>query len=145
VAIRIEAATLIYDLHTGELLCSRKNPLRPDQVKGLGGSVPPGSRRGARRTHPRAAEGLQHRHQHDRRPGCRARPPVSDTTLAIEITDGDVKVARRTTIQPVATIMRAAGGNAGAIRLVRVAGVFNRRLQQAVPPAAPRTATRRAG
>jgi hypothetical protein len=43
VGIRIEPATLMfYDLDTRELLRTRKNPLRPDQVKRLRGARPAG-------------------------------------------------------------------------------------------------------
>jgi hypothetical protein len=40
---------------------------------------------------------------------------VSDTTHAIELTDGDVKVVRRTTTQPVRSIKGQRPGTATAI------------------------------
>jgi hypothetical protein len=115
VGIRIEPATLMFfDRATRELLRIRKNPLTPDQVKGLRGIRPAGPA-----PHPSAepvrvqrrasntgvimvvgqkiALGRIHKHQ-------TVSVLVSDTTLAVEIDDGDTRVIRRTTTQAVRSI-----------------------------------------
>lgn len=115
VGIRIEPAVLIfYDLGTRELLRTRKNPLTPDQVKGLRGVRPAGPpprpsvepvrvQRRASNTGvimvagQKVAIGRAHKHQ-------TVTVLVSDTTLAIELEDGDTKIVRRTTSQPVRSI-----------------------------------------
>ena len=115
VGIRIEPATpMFYDLATRELLRTRKNPLTPGQVKGLRGVRPAGPpprpsaepvrvQRRASNTgvimvigH-KIALGRIHKHQ-------TVTVLVSDTTLAIEVGDGDTRVIRRTTTQPVRSI-----------------------------------------
>jgi transposase InsO family protein len=115
VGIRIEPATLMfYDLDTRELLRTRKNPLTPNQVKGLKGQRPAGPpprpsaepirvQRRASNTGvimvagQKVALGRVHKHQ-------TVTVLVSETTLAIELGDGDTKVVRRTTSQPVRSI-----------------------------------------
>jgi hypothetical protein len=115
VGIRIEPATLMfYDLATRELLRTRKNPLTPQQVKGLRGARPAGPpprpsaepvrvQRRASNTGvimvagQKIALGRIHKHQ-------TVTVLVSDTTLAVELGDGDVRVTRRTTTQPVRSI-----------------------------------------
>ncbi|WP_326564242.1 IS481 family transposase [Micromonospora peucetia] len=115
VGIRVEPTTLMfYDLDTRELLRTRTNPLRPEQVKRLRGARPAGppprpsvepvrvQRRASNSgtimvTGQKVALGRLHRHQ-------TVTVTVSDTTLAIELTDGDTKVIRRTTTQPVRSI-----------------------------------------
>ena len=115
VGIRIEPATLMFfDPDTRELLRTRKNPLRPEQVKRLRGARPAGpppaprsSPSGCSGGPPTAASSwssakkvaLGRLHQHKT-----VTVTVSDTTLAIELTDGDIKVVRRTTTQPVRNI-----------------------------------------
>ena len=113
--IRIEPATLMfYDLATRELLRTRKNPLTPEQVKGLRGVRPAGPpprpsaepvrvQRRASNTGvimvvgQKIALGRIHKHQ-------TVTVLVSETTLAVELDDGDVQVIRRTTTQPVRSI-----------------------------------------
>ena len=115
VGIRIEPATLMfYDLATRELLRTRKNPLTPQQVKRLRGARPAGPpprpsaepvrvQRRASNTGvimvvgQKIALGRIHKHQ-------TVAVLVSDTTLAVEFADGDVRVIRRTTTQPVRSI-----------------------------------------
>jgi transposase InsO family protein len=115
VGIRIEPATLMfYDLATRELLRTRKNPLTPEQVKGLRGARPAGPpprpsaepirvQRRASNTGvimvvgQKIALGRIHKHQ-------TVTVLVSQTTLTIEFDDGDVRVIRRTTTQPVRSI-----------------------------------------
>ena len=115
VGIRIEPATLMfYDLATRELLRTRKNPLTPQQVKRLRGARPAGPpprpsaepvrvQRRASNTGvimvvgQKVALGRTHKHQ-------TVAVLVSDTTLAVEFADGDVRVIRRTTTQPVRSI-----------------------------------------
>jgi transposase InsO family protein len=115
VGIRIEAATLMfYDLQTRELLRTRANPLTPEQVKRLRGARPAGPpprpsaepirvQRRASNTGvvmvvgQKIALGRLYRHR-------TLTVNVSDTTLAIELDDGDVKVVRRTNNQPVRSI-----------------------------------------
>ena len=115
VGIRIEPATLMfYDLESRELLRTRKNPLTPEQVKGLRGQRPAGPpprpssepirvQRRASNTGvimvagQKVALGRIHQHQ-------TVTVLVSDTTLAIELPDGDTKIVRRTTTQPVRSI-----------------------------------------
>jgi transposase InsO family protein len=115
VGIRIEPATLMfYDLATRELLRTRKNPLTPEQVKGLRGVRPAGPpprpsaepvrvQRRASNTGvimvvgQKIALGRIHQHQ-------TVTVLVSGTTLAVEFGDGDVRVIRRTTTQPVRSI-----------------------------------------
>jgi hypothetical protein len=112
VGIRIEPATLMfYDLDTHELLRTRTNPRRPAEVKRLRGvrpagpppqpSVEPvGVQRRASHTGvimiagQKVALGRLHQHR-------TVSVTVSDTTLAVDLDDGDVKVVRRTTTQPV--------------------------------------------
>jgi transposase InsO family protein len=115
VGIRIEPATLMfYDLATRELLRTRKNPLTPEQVTGLRGIRPAGPpprpsaepvrvQRRASNTGvimvvgQKIALGRNHKHQ-------TVTVLVSETTLAVELDDGDVRVIRRTTTQPVRSI-----------------------------------------
>ena len=115
VGIRIEPATLMfYDLATRELLRTRKNPLTPEQVKGLRGVRPAGPpprpsaepvrvQRRASNTGvimvvgQKIALGRIHKHQ-------TVTVLVSETTLAVELDDGDIQVIRRTTTQPVRSI-----------------------------------------
>jgi transposase InsO family protein len=115
VGIRIEPATLMfYDLATHELLRTRKNPLTAEQVKGLRGVRPAGPpprpsaepirvQRRASNTGvimvvgQKIALGRTHKHQ-------TVTVLVSDTTLAIEFGDSDVRAIRRTTTQPVRSI-----------------------------------------
>ena len=115
VGIRIEPATLMfYDLETRELLRTRKNPLTPEQVKGLRGVRPAGPpprpsaepvrvQRRASNTGvimvvgQKIALGRSCKHQ-------TVTVLVSETTLAIELGDGDVRIIRRTTTQPVRSI-----------------------------------------
>ncbi|MEU4640347.1 hypothetical protein [Micromonospora sp. NPDC023814] len=115
VGIRIKPTTLMfYDLDTRELLRTRTNPLRPEQVKRLHGARPAGppprpsvepvrvQRRASNSgiimvTGQKVALSRAHRHQ-------TVTVTVSDTTLAIDLTDGDTKVVRRTTNQPVRSI-----------------------------------------
>jgi transposase InsO family protein len=115
VGIRIEPAVLMfYDLATRELLRTRKNPLTPQQVKNLRGVRPAGPpprpsaepvrvQRRASNTGvimvvgQKIALGRIHRHQ-------TVTVLVSDTTLAVELGDGDVRSIRRTTTQPVRSI-----------------------------------------
>jgi hypothetical protein len=115
VGIRIEPATLMfYDLATRDLLRTRKNPLTPQQVKDLRGARPAGPpprpsaepirvQRRASNTGvimvagQKIALGRIHKHQ-------TVTVLVSETTLTIEFGDGDTRVIRRTTTQPVRSI-----------------------------------------
>jgi integrase-like protein len=115
VGIRIEPTVLMfYDLESRELLRTRKNPLTAEQVKGLKGQRPAGPpprpcaepirvQRRASNTGvimvagQKVALGRIHQHQ-------TVTVLVSDTTLAIELPDGDTKIVRRTTTQPVRSI-----------------------------------------
>jgi len=115
VGIRIEPATLMfYDLDTRELLRTRKNPLTPGQVRSLRGVRPAGPpprpsaspvrvQRRASNTGvimvvgQKIALGRIHKHQ-------TVSVLVSDTTLTVELDDGDTRVIRRTTTQPVRSI-----------------------------------------
>ena len=115
VGIRIEPATLMfYDLDTRELLRTRKNPLTPGQVRSLRGVRPAGPpprpsaspvrvQRRASNTGvimvvgQKIALGRIHQHQ-------TVSVLVSDTTLTVEFDDGDTRVIRRTTTQPVRSI-----------------------------------------
>ena len=106
---------MFFDPATRELLRTRPNPLTPAQVARLRGARPAGPPpRPAVRAGPGAAPRLDHRRDHGV-PGRRspsaaptpARPSpctVSDTTLAIELDDGETRVVRRTTTQPVRNI-----------------------------------------
>jgi hypothetical protein len=113
--IRIEPATLIfYDPESRILLRTRPNPLTPVEVARLRGARPAGPpprppsepirvQRRASATGvimvagQKAALGRAHA-------GQTVTVFVSDTTLAIEFTDGDTRVIRRTTTQPVRSI-----------------------------------------
>ena len=115
VGIRIEPATLMfYDLATRELLRTRANPLTAEQTKGLRGVRPAGPpprpstepirvQRRASNTGvimvagQKVALGRVHKHQ-------TVTVLVSETTLAIELDDEEVRVVRRTTTQPVRSI-----------------------------------------
>jgi Integrase core domain len=115
VGIRIEAATLMfYDLTTRELLRTRANPLTPEQVKGLRGVRPAGPpprpstepirvQRRASNTGvimvagQNVALGRVHKYR-------TVTVLVSETTLAVELDDEEVRVVRRTTTQPVRSI-----------------------------------------
>jgi hypothetical protein len=105
---------MFYDLVTRELLRTRKNPLTPQQVKGLRGVRPAGPpprpsaepirvQRWAGNTGvimvvgQKIALGRIHKHQ-------TVSVLVSETTLTVEFDDGDVRVIRRTTTQPVRSI-----------------------------------------
>ena len=126
VGIRIEAATLMfYDLRTRELLRTRPNPLTPEQVRGLRGVRPAGPpprpstepirvQRRASNTGvimvvgQKVALGRVHKHQ-------TVTVAVSETTLAIELDDEEVRVVRRTTIQPVRSIKGQRPRNAASV------------------------------
>jgi hypothetical protein len=115
VGIRIEGAALMFfDLETRELLRTRPNPIRPGQAKHLRGVRPVGPpprpsvepitvQRGASNTgvitvcSQRVALGRVHRHQ-------TVTIHASETTLAIELDDGETRVVRRTTTLPVRNI-----------------------------------------
>ena len=115
VGIRIEPATLMfYDPETRTLLRTRPNPLTPADVARLRGARPAGPpprpsaepvrvQRRASATGvimvagQKAALGRSHA-------GQTVTVHVSDTTLAIEFADGDTRVIRRTTTQPVRSI-----------------------------------------
>jgi hypothetical protein len=105
---------MFYDLATRELLRTRKNPLTPEQVKGLRGVRPAGPpprpsaepvrvQRRASNTGvimvvgQKIALGRIHKHQ-------TVTVLVAETTLAVEHDDGDVQVIRRITTQPVRSI-----------------------------------------
>jgi hypothetical protein len=113
VGIRIEPATLMfYDLDSRELLRTRPNPLTPEQSNDCAVSARPGHRQSTEpiRVQRRVSNtgvimvagqkiALGRLHQHRTLTVI-----VSDITLAIELGDGDVKVVRRTTSQPVRSI-----------------------------------------
>lgn len=115
VGIRIEAETLMFfDLQTRELLRTRPNPLTPAQVARLRGNRPAGppprpslepirvQRRASKDgivcvCSQKVALGRIHRYQ-------TVAVWVSETTLAIELDDGETRVVRRTTTTPVTNI-----------------------------------------
>lgn len=111
--IRIEPETLMFfDLQTRELLRTRPNPLTPAQVARLRGNRPAGppprpslepirvQRRASKDgiiCKQKVALGRVHRYQ-------TVAIWVSETTLAIELDDGETRVVRRTTTTPVTNI-----------------------------------------
>jgi len=115
VGIRIEAATLsFFDLDTRELLRVRPNPLSRDKIIRLRGNRPAGPpprpsvepitvQRRASNTGvimvcgQKIALGRAHQHQ-------TVTIHVAETTLAIELDDGETRVVRRTTTLPVRNI-----------------------------------------
>jgi hypothetical protein len=115
VGIRIEAALLLfYDLTTRELLRVRSNPLTFEQIKKLRGVRPAGPpprpvtepirvQRRASATGvilvagQKVALGRIHQHQ-------TVTVYVSETTVAVELDDGETRVVRRTTTLPVRNI-----------------------------------------
>jgi transposase InsO family protein len=115
VGIRIEPATLMFfDVDTRELLRTRPNPLTADQIARLRGSRPAGPPprpttepvRVQRRASncgvvmvvgQKVALGRVHAYR-------TVTIAVSETTLAIELDDGEVHVVRRTTTLPVRNI-----------------------------------------
>ena len=115
VGIRIEPSTLMfYDLGHPRTAAHPRQPLSPEQMKRLRGARPAGppprpsvepvrvQRRASNSgiimvAGQKVALGRLHRHQ-------TVTVTVSETTLAIELTDGDTKVIRRTTTQPVRSI-----------------------------------------
>jgi transposase InsO family protein len=115
VGVRLEADTLmIFDLDTRELLRVRANPLSFDQVRRLRGNRPAGPPprpsaepiRVQRRVsttgvivvcRQQVALGRSHQHQ-------TVTVWVSDTTLAVELDDGETRVVRRTTTIPIRNI-----------------------------------------
>jgi transposase InsO family protein len=115
VTIRIEEHTLMFfDPVSRELLRIRHNPLTPEQVKGLQGVRPAGPpprpaaepirvQRRASNTGvimvvgQKIALGRSCQHQ-------TVTVLVSETTLTVELGDGDTRVIRRTTTQPVRSI-----------------------------------------
>jgi hypothetical protein len=126
VGIRIEPATLMfYDLSTRELLRTRPNPLTPAEVKGLRGvrlagpaprpsTEPIRVQRRASNTGvimvagQRVALGRVQKHQS-------VTVMVSETTLAIELDDEEVRMVRRTTTQPVRSIKGQRPRNAASV------------------------------
>jgi hypothetical protein len=105
---------MFYDLDTRELLRTRANPLTADEVERLRGVRPAGPpprpsvepirvQRRALNTGvvmvagQKIALGRLHRHR-------TLTVTVSDTTLAIDLGDGDIKVVRRTNSRPVRSI-----------------------------------------
>jgi hypothetical protein len=115
VGVRIEPATVMFfDLDSRELLRTRLNPLTPEQMSRLRGArkagPPPRPATEPIRVQRRAdtsgvvmvcgqkiALGRAHQHR-------TVTIAVSDTTLAIELDDGDTRIVRRTTTQPVRNI-----------------------------------------
>jgi transposase InsO family protein len=115
VGIRIEPATLMFfDLDSRELLRTRPNPFTTQQIRRLRGlrpaGPPPRPRTEPVRVQRRASNtgivmvvgqkialGRVHKHQ-------TVTIWVSDTTLAIELDDGETRVIRRTTSLPVRNI-----------------------------------------
>jgi transposase InsO family protein len=115
VAIRIEGHTLMFfDPVTRELLRTRPNPLTPEQARSLRGARPAGPP-------PRpSAEPVRVQRRASNTgvimvagqkialgrscAGQTVTVLVSDTTLAVELADGEVRVIRRTTTQPVRSI-----------------------------------------
>jgi hypothetical protein len=111
---KVVKTLMFYDLDSRELLRTRPNPLTPEQVQRLRGVRPAGPPprpstepiRVQRRVSntgvimvagQKIALGRLHQHR-------TLTVIVSDITLAIELGDGDVKVVRRTTSQPVRSI-----------------------------------------
>jgi hypothetical protein len=112
VGIRIESSVLLlFDLDTRELLRTRPNPLTEKQVLRLRGLSPAepactAQPRASHRPTPRRPDRAHLcRQTADRsRPGVR--PPnrdahVSETTITVELGDGDTYVVRRTTTMAV--------------------------------------------
>ena len=115
VGIRIEASTLMFfDLDSRELLRTRPNPFTTEQIRRLRGLRPAGPpprpttepvrvQRRASNTGivmvvgQKIALGRIHKYQ-------TVTIWVSETTLAIELDDGETRVVRRTTTQPVRNI-----------------------------------------
>jgi transposase InsO family protein len=115
VTIRIEGHTLMFfDPATRELLRTRHNPLTPEQARSLRGARPAGPpprpsaepvrvQRRASNTGvimvvgQKVALGRIHQHQ-------TVTVLVSETTLTVEFADGDTRLIRRTTTQPVRSI-----------------------------------------
>jgi Integrase core domain len=115
VGIRIDGATLMFfDLDTRELLRTRPNPIPPGQAKHMRGVRPVGPpprpsvepirvQRRASNTGvitvcmQKVALGRANRHQ-------TVTIHVSETTLAIELDDGETRIVRRTTTLPVRNI-----------------------------------------
>ena len=115
VTIRIEGHTLMFfDPATRELLRTRPNPLTPEQARSLRGARPAGPpprpsaepvrvQRRASNTGvimvvgQKVALGRTHQHQ-------TVTVLVSNTTLTVEFADGEARVIRRTTTQPVRSI-----------------------------------------
>ena len=115
VGIRIEPDLLLfYDLDSRELLRTRPNPLTLDQIRRLRGNRPAGPpprpslepvrvQRRASNTgviticRQKIALGRAYRHQ-------TLTVTVSDTTLAIELDDGETRAVRRTTTLPIRNI-----------------------------------------
>jgi transposase InsO family protein len=115
VGIRVEAATLMFfDLDTRQLLRTRPNPLTTEQVTRLRGSRPAGppprpatepvrvQRRASNSgivmvVGQKIALGRIHAYR-------TVTIAVSETTLAIELDDGETKVVRRTTTQAIRNI-----------------------------------------
>ena len=112
--IRIEANLLrIYDLDTRELLRTRTNPRTPEQISKLRGlrpaGPPPRPSTEPIRVQRRASTGvivvadqkvaLGRAHQYQT-----VTVLVSETTLAVELADGDTKIISRTTSQSVRSI-----------------------------------------
>jgi transposase InsO family protein len=115
VGVRVEPATLMFfDIDTRELLRARPNPLTPEQIRTIRGArhagPPPRPSTEPVRVQRRASNsgilmvvgqkialGREHRHQ-------TFTVLVSETTLAIHLDDGEVRVVRRTTTTPVRSI-----------------------------------------
>jgi hypothetical protein len=115
VGIGIEPATLMfYDPATRALLRTRPNPLTPADVSRLRGVRPAGppprpSTEPIRVQRRASATGvIMVAGQNTARGHCHAGQTVTvlvaDTTLAIEFNDGDTRVIRRTTTQPVCSV-----------------------------------------
>ena len=105
---------MFFDPATRELLRTRHNPLTPEQARSLRGARPAGPpprpsseparvQRRASNTGvimvvgQKIALGQTHKHQ-------TVTVLVSDTTLTVEFADGEARVIRRTTTQPVRSI-----------------------------------------
>ena len=116
---------MFYDLSTRELLRTRANPLTAEQTKGLRGVRPAGPpprpstepirvQRRASNTGvivvagQKVALGRVHKQQ-------TVTVLVSETTLAIELDDQEVRVVRRTTTQPVRSIKGQRPRNAASV------------------------------
>jgi transposase InsO family protein len=115
VGVRIEPELLMFfDLQTRELLRTRPNPLTAEEIQGIRGArkagPPPRPSTEPIRVQRRASNtgivmvvgqkialGRMHKHQ-------TVTVLVSETTLTVELGDGDVRVFRRTTDEPVRTI-----------------------------------------